>query len=44
MYTKVVAVDSTAFENWYKNVSVKQSKGYEPMLVAASGPTETTRP
>jgi len=44
MYTKVVAVDSTAFENWYKNVSMKQSKAYEPMLVAASSPIEPMRP
>jgi cytochrome c oxidase subunit 2 len=44
MYTKVVAVDSAAFENWYKDVSMNQSKGYEPMLVATSSPTEPTRP
>jgi len=36
MYTKVVAVDSAAFEVWYRSVSLKQGKTYRPMLTAAA--------
>jgi cytochrome c oxidase subunit 2 len=32
MYTKVVSQDSTHFEQWYKAVSLKQSKPYQPLL------------
>ena len=32
MYTKVVAKDSVQFEKWYREVSTKQSKAYQPML------------
>jgi heme/copper-type cytochrome/quinol oxidase subunit 2 len=32
MYTKVVAKDSSDFEQWYKETSLKQSKPYLPML------------
>jgi cytochrome c oxidase subunit II len=32
MYTKVVARDSTDFEEWYRDVSAKQGKPYTPML------------
>jgi cytochrome c oxidase subunit II len=32
MYTKVVAKDSVSFEQWYREVSAKQSKPYTPML------------
>jgi cytochrome c oxidase subunit 2 len=32
MYTKVVAKDSSDFELWYKEASLKQSKPYLPML------------
>jgi cytochrome c oxidase subunit 2 len=32
MYTKVVSLDSIGFENWYKQVSSKQSKPYQSML------------
>jgi cytochrome c oxidase subunit 2 len=32
MYTKVVSQDSTQFEQWYKAVSLKQSKPYQPLL------------
>jgi cytochrome c oxidase subunit 2 len=32
MYTKVVSQDSTQFEQWYKTVSLKQSKPYQPLL------------
>jgi len=28
MYTKVVSIDSTQFEEWYRSVSAKQSKQY----------------
>jgi cytochrome c oxidase subunit 2 len=42
MYTKLVAVDSTAFEDWYRAVSLKQGKAYRPMLVAA--PADTVYP
>ena len=38
MYTKVVATDSAAFERWYQEVSLKQSKAYVPMLTAAGQP------
>jgi cytochrome c oxidase subunit II len=34
MYTKLVAKDSTAFETWYRAVSIKQGKTYRPMLGA----------
>jgi cytochrome c oxidase subunit 2 len=33
MYTKVVARDSASFEQWYAEVSHKQSKPYIPLLV-----------
>jgi cytochrome c oxidase subunit 2 len=32
MYTKVVAKDSSDFEQWYKETSLKQSKPYLPIL------------
>lgn len=32
MYTKVVSVDSSAFEDWYRGVSYKQSKEYHSIL------------
>jgi cytochrome c oxidase subunit 2 len=32
MYTKVVSQDSMQFEQWYKAVSLKQSKPYQPLL------------
>ena len=35
MYTKVVSQDSTQFEQWYKAVSLKQSKPYQPLLSSA---------
>ena len=38
MYTKLVAMDSVAFEQWYRAVSLKQAKTYAPMLVAAPAP------
>ena len=38
MYTKLVAMDSTAFEKWYRAVSLKQAKTYTPMLVAGPAP------
>jgi cytochrome c oxidase subunit II len=31
MYTKVVSLDSSGFENWYKQISMKQSKLYQPV-------------
>ena len=39
MYTKVVAKDSSSFEEWYRAVSEKQGKTYSPMLAPASGGT-----
>jgi len=35
MYTKVVARDSTGFEDWYRDASAKQGKPYTPMLKQA---------
>ena len=32
MYTKVVSMDSSAFEAWYQSASLKQSKEYKPIL------------
>jgi cytochrome c oxidase subunit II len=32
MYTKVVALDTMAYEDWYKKISAKQSKQYEPLI------------
>lgn len=34
MYTRVVAMDSVHFEEWYQEASAKQSKPYRPMLAA----------
>lgn len=34
MYTKVVVMDSTAFESWYQSASVKAGKTYQPLLAA----------
>jgi cytochrome c oxidase subunit 2 len=42
MYTKVVAMDSAAFEDWYKAVSLKQGKTYRPMLAVV--PANTVQP
>ena len=36
MYTKVVSLDSTAFEHWYENVSGKQGKTYLSLLAASA--------
>jgi cytochrome c oxidase subunit II len=36
MYTKIVAVDSMSFENWYKAVSETQTKPYKPMLALSA--------
>lgn len=33
MYTKVVSMDSTAFERWYQAASTRQSKPYQPILL-----------
>lgn len=35
MYTKVVSQDSTQFEQWYKAISLRQSKPYQALLAAA---------
>lgn len=43
MYTKVVALDSASFEDWYRAVSAAQAKPYQPMLAlvpAGGGPSE----
>lgn len=32
MYTKVVSMDSTAFEAWYQTASARQTKAYQPIL------------
>ena len=37
MYTKVVAKDSLDFEKWYREISIKQSKSYTPMLTPIVG-------
>jgi cytochrome c oxidase subunit 2 len=34
MYTKVVSLDSTAFDEWFKSVSAKQSKTYQSLFSA----------
>ena len=34
MYTKVVAMDSSRFEQWYRETSAKQSKLYRPLLAS----------
>jgi cytochrome c oxidase subunit II len=44
MYTKVVAVDSVSFEDWYRTQSTKQSKPYQPMLVLAPPSPEPAQP
>lgn len=36
MYTKVVSVDSSTFERWYQEISVKQAKTYKPLLTGIS--------
>ncbi len=36
MYTKVVSLDSAAFEQWYQEISRKQSKPYSPLLTTVS--------
>jgi cytochrome c oxidase subunit 2 len=32
MYSKVVSMDSVKFEEWYKEISARQAKPYQPML------------
>ena len=44
MYTRLVAVDSASFEQWYLHESKKQSKPYQPMLVPASPSPEPAQP
>jgi cytochrome c oxidase subunit II len=42
MYTKLVALDSSAFEDWYRSITRKQGKTYRPMLAVA--PPDTLQP
>jgi cytochrome c oxidase subunit 2 len=37
MYNKVISMDSTRFEEWYKKVSLQQSKIYKPLLSPNQG-------
>jgi heme/copper-type cytochrome/quinol oxidase subunit 2 len=34
MYTKVVSMDSTAFEQWYQAASTRQSKPYQAIVLS----------
>lgn len=43
MYTKVVAMDTAAFENWYQRVSAKQGKTYAPLIKDFNMPPDSRR-